>query len=81
MLRNVAGRDIVVALGAAAVDFNGMISLNETGAFLWKILEKGAEYDELVNAILKEYDVSEKDAKDGVDSFLNTAREAGLLQE
>lgn len=81
MLRNVAGRDIVVALGAAAVDFNGMISLNETGAFLWKILEKGAEYDELVSAILKEYDVGEKDAKDGVDSFLNTAREAGLLQE
>ena len=81
MLRNIAGKDIVVAVGEAAMDFNGMITLNETGAFLWKLLEKGAQYDELVSALLSEYDVDEPTAKDGIDKFLETARGAALLDE
>ena len=81
MLRNIAGKDIVVAVGEAAMDFNGMITLNETGAFLWKLLEKGAQYDELVSALLAEYDVDEATAKDGIDKFLETARGAALLDE
>lgn len=81
MLRNVAGKDIVIAVGAASVDFNGLISLNETGAFLWKILENGAEYDELVQKLLQEYDTDEATAKEGIDSFLKTARDAGLIEE
>ena len=81
MLRSVAGKDIVIAVGAASVDFNGLISLNETGAFLWKILENGAEYDELLEKLLAEYDTDEATAKEGIDSFLKTAREAGLIEE
>lgn len=81
MLRNVAGKDIVVAVGTAAMDFNGMITLNETGAFLWRLLEKGADYDELVEAILKEYDTDEATAREGIDKFLETARDARLLDE
>jgi hypothetical protein len=81
MLRNVAGKDIVIGVGEAAVDFNGLISLNETGAFLWKILENGAEYDELVQKLLAEYDTDEKSAREGIDAFLKTAREADLIED
>ena len=38
ILRNVSDAYVVVAVGEAAKDFNGMITLNETGAFLWKTL-------------------------------------------
>ena len=34
-MRKIAGSNIVVPVGAAASDFNGMITLNDTGAFLW----------------------------------------------
>ena len=81
MLRNVAGRDIVVAVGAALVDFNGLISLNETGAFLWKELEKGTDYDTLLSKLLEEYDTDEATARQGIDSFLESARSAGLIEE
>ena len=81
MLRSVAGKEIVIAVGAASVDFNGLISLNETGAFLWKLLENGAEYDELLAKLLEEYDTDEATAKEGIDSFLKTAKEAGLIEE
>jgi len=39
MLREVAGNSVVVAVGKATLDFNGLITLNSTGTFLWKLLE------------------------------------------
>ena len=35
LLRNVAGNNVVVPIGQATLDFNGMMSLNETGAFIF----------------------------------------------
>lgn len=80
VLREVAGSFIVVAVGEAVKHFNGMINLNETGAFLWKILEKGANKEELVEKLLAEYDVDEKTAKDDVDNFINKLSEAKLVK-
>ncbi len=81
MLRNVAGRDIVVAVGAASMDFNGIISLNETGAFLWKILEGGATKEELLSKMLGEYDTDEATALAGIEAFLKACTDAGLIEE
>ena len=36
LLRKVAECYVVVPVGKATVDFNGMMNLNETGAFLWE---------------------------------------------
>ena len=66
-------------MGAAVKLFNGMINLNETGAFLWRILEKGATEEEAVAELLKEYDVDEETAKADVKAFVSKLTEAGLL--
>lgn len=81
MLRSVADTHIVVPIGQASVDFNGLITLNETGAFLWEHLSEGCSYDELLNSLLSEYDVAEDEARKGIDSFLETARNAGVIEE
>ncbi|MEE1350657.1 MAG: PqqD family protein [Clostridia bacterium] len=81
MLRSVADTHIVVPIGQASVDFNGLITLNETGAFLWEHLAEGCSYDELLNSLLSEYDVAEDEARKGIDSFLETARNAGVIEE
>lgn len=81
MLRTVAGKSIVVPIGQASVDFNGIINLNETGEFLWKELAKGCTYDELLKALLSEYDVSEDIARKDIDAFLETARNANVIDE
>ena len=36
MLRKVADCYVVVPIGEAVAEFNGMINLNEVGAFLWR---------------------------------------------
>lgn len=81
MLRSVAGRHVVVAVGRASIDFNGLITLNETGSYIWEKLAKGTTYDKLLADMLSDYDVDESTAREGIDSFLNTAREANLLDE
>ena len=79
ILREVAGSYLVVAVGARVKDFNGMVNLNETGAFLWKLLEKGAEKEEMTEALLKEYDVQKEVAAADVNAFTTKLAEAGLL--
>lgn len=79
-LREVAGNFIVVATGKASKEFNGMINLNETGAFLWKKLENNANEEDLVKALLEEYDVTEDVAKKGVKSFLDKVIGAGFIE-
>lgn len=80
MLREVAGDTVVVPIGKATLDFNGMITLNETGAFLWKLLQSGATEDELIQAMLKEYDAEESVINKDVKSFITKLEGAGLLE-
>lgn len=80
LLRKVADSYVVVPVGKATVDFNGMINLNGTGAFLWQQLQKGANEETLLKAMLSEYDVDEETAAEGIDSFLSKLREADLLE-
>ncbi|MEG6523571.1 PqqD family protein [Desulfotomaculum sp. 1211_IL3151] len=79
MLRQVAGNNVVVAIGKATLDFNGLISLNDTGTFLWKLLEKGANKEELLLAILDEYDIDEARAKRDITEFIEKLKGADLL--
>ncbi len=81
MLRSVAGRHVVVAVGKASIEFNGLITLNDTGAYIWEKLSNGITYDELLKDMLSDYEVDEKTAREGIDGFLATAREANLLDE
>ena len=81
MLRSIAGRNIVVPVGNRSLDFNGMITLNESATFLWEQLEKGAEEQELVRAVLERYeDVDEDLAMKSVSDFLDKLREVDCLE-
>ncbi len=70
MLRQLGENYVVVALGPAAEEFKGIIRLNPAGAFLWKRLGDGASEDELVAALLGEYDVDEAAARADTAKFL-----------
>lgn len=79
-LRQVADTWVVMPLGEKSVDFNGMLTLNETGAVLWQALEKGGDRDALVNALTGEYDVSPEVVLPDVDAFLAKLSNAGCLE-
>ena len=82
ILRSVSDAYVVVPLGEAAKTFNGMITLNETGAFLWKKLsESDVDEKSLVDSLLNEYDVSVDLAQKDVSAFVARLRDAQLLNE
>ena len=81
VLRQVAGSYVVVAVGAASVDFNGMLTLNDSGALLWRTLEGGADRAALLAALTSEYDVDEAQAARDLDKFLSSLQIAGCLAE
>ena len=70
MLREVAGSYVVVAVGERSEQFNGMVNLNETGAFMWKKTEEGTSREELLGALLETYDVERSVAERDVDKFI-----------
>ena len=79
ILRQVAGNYIVIAVGDESIDFDGMITLNETGAFLWNILSEGADKEEMLEKLLAEYDVDEETAKKDISDFLKKLNDGKLL--
>ncbi len=79
ILREVADSYLVVAVGEAVKQFNGVINLNETGAFLWKLLEKGCDEKGLKDALLAEYDVDEETAAADIKAFVGKLKEADLI--
>ena len=79
ILRSVAGNNVVIPTGKRTLDLNGMITLNETGAFIWRQLEQDADEEQIVAAILESYDVEPERAAKCVKTFLEKLREVGCL--
>ena len=80
LLRKVGEQNIVVAIGDESRDFNGIIRLNETGRFLWEKLQNTTTENELVSAMLLEYNIDEASAKNDTAEFLESLKEANLLE-
>ena len=79
MLKQVCEEFMVVPVGAASVDFKSVIRLNETGAFLWNLLEKGATKEDMLKDNLDEYDVSAEIASADIDTFILKLTDAGII--
>ena len=79
-LRQVADTWVVLPLGPVTANFNGMLTLNESGAILWKALEHGGDRDALADALCAKYDVSRAEALADVDEFLTRLTEVGCLE-
>lgn len=79
ILRQVAGQAVVLP-GGDVLDLNMMITLNETGAFLWERLMEETSEDALVAALLAEYDVDEATARAAVVAFVQKLNDNGFLE-
>lgn len=79
MLREVAGQWLVIPIGERVVEFNGIITLSESGALLWRTMEKEIDEEALVKVILAEYIIDETTARADVAEFIAMLKERDLL--
>lgn len=78
-LRELLGETIAVPTGAAAEHLSGLVSLNETGAFLFRLLQSEQSRQDLVSALLDAYEVDEATAQKDVTTFLEIMEKNRLL--
>ena len=80
-LREMCGENIIVAKGVQNIDFNKIISLNESAAYLWKALV-GKEFtpESMAELLRLEYEVSEATALADANELAKSWQEAGLCE-
>ena len=80
VVREIAGKSVVIALGSASNSFKGMIELNGTARVIWDMLALGKDKNEIVDAIVAEYDVERETADADTDNFIEALKGAGVLE-
>ena len=73
--------NVVITVGEASKKLNGMITLNPTCAFIWQVLQNGATREELIDAMIKEYDVSAEEVSNDVDNVINQFKQLGVIDD
>ena len=80
VLREIAGDYVIIPIGSTVLEFNGLITVNEVGSVLWKMLQNGdVTFEQLVQGVLAEYDVEEDVAREDIQEFLDKLVKAGIL--
>ena len=79
MLREIVGETILIPMGDSNNHFNGIITINELGKFIWENLESSKDEEDLLHKILEEYEVEEKEAKEDLDEFLYKLRQVDII--
>ncbi|MBQ7420007.1 MAG: PqqD family protein [Prevotella sp.] len=81
-LREVCGETVIVAEGLEVVNFNKLLSLNESAAFLWKQASALGDFtaDQLVEKLCEEYDVSREQALQDVEQMLQEWQKIGIVE-
>lgn len=82
ILRSICGEYIVVGEGISQVNFNKMLSLNDSAAFLWKGIE-GKEFSaqDLVDLLLEKYEVTPQQASDDVSKLIQVWKDNGVIDD
>ncbi len=79
-LREVCGEHIIVAYGRENIDFNKVISLNESATFLWKaVCDKEFNAEMMADLLCQEYEVDAETASKDAQALLDEWTKVGLV--
>lgn len=79
--RKIGGEQVLVPVGKMTQKFNGMITQNETAAFLWNALKTPKTIEELVNEVMQEFEVGEQLARRDVSGYVLGGVKIGTIVE
>ena len=79
VLREIAGEHILIPVGETAQKLHGRLNLSESGLLLWNTLQEERTEEELVEALLAEYEVDRATATADVRAFIGQIEKVGML--
>lgn len=81
VLREIAGQPIITGEGIRQINFNKLLSLNETAAWLWKQLDgKSFNVEDVAKLLEDEYEISHETATEDAASIVRQWTEAGVIE-
>jgi hypothetical protein len=78
--REIAGETIVVPICAGVGDMEAVYTFNEVGGNLWKLLKERRAIGDLVDWVVRNFDVTSEAAAADVQGFLEELRGHGLVE-
>lgn len=81
LLQEVADTQVLVPIGDAAVRFPGMVTVNGTGAYIWKLLETEQTLETLAEALMQTYAVDQSTARADAEAFVAKLIPIGAILE
>lgn len=81
VLRTIADKTIAIALEKGDEATDGVITLNETGAFIFGLINEGADFDTITDKFFGEYNVSREEAEKAVEDFVEYLKNSDLLED
>ena len=81
VLRKIGETWVVLPLAEETVNFSGMLTLNDSGAMLWNVLEKDCSVDAIVDALIEKYKISEELARQDAGEFLEKLISIGCIEQ
>ncbi|MGD0341187.1 MAG: PqqD family protein [Bacteroidales bacterium] len=79
--RKTGNEYILVPVANNIADMNSVFTLNETGAFIWELIDGKRCVKELIDALVEEYETDEKTASEDVFSFLAEMRKYLIIND
>lgn len=79
VLVTVLDESMLVSVSKEINGVNSMRGVNETGAYYWRLMEKGLDIDEIVASAMREYDISEETARPSFMRYLKGLESSGYL--
>jgi hypothetical protein len=72
--RKTGNEYVLVPVTNNIADMNSVYTLNETGAFLWELINGENAIEDMIEALIREYDIDEQTATNDVFEFINEMR-------
>ena len=79
--RKTGNEYILVPIANNIADMNSVFTLNETGAFIWELIDGKRDVEEIIEEMVKEYDIDETTAGEDVLSFLEKMKGYLIIKE
>ena len=81
IIRTVADKTIAIALEQGEGATDGVITLNDTGAFIFSLINDVADFDTITEKFFDEYEVTKEEAAKAVRSFVDYLKSNDLLED
>ena len=81
VLRKVVDEQILMPVGDNIGQFNGTVLMNDVSAFVWEKMQEPVTKEELLQAVLSEFEVDEETASRDLDELLEKFAGLGIIEE